>query len=96
MLEPLLECWFSGFLYKLFMHSKYQEIVINVLVTYIGLSPDLQSMEQIRRIMRPTDVPDTGMSLSQTTKDAISQLFQQYLSASIELNYMNCMHSPNK
>ena len=27
-----------------------------------GLSPDLQSMEQIRRIMRPTDVPDTGNS----------------------------------
>lgn len=26
-----------------------------------GLSPDLQGMEQIRRIMRPTDVPDTGM-----------------------------------
>jgi serine/threonine-protein phosphatase PP1 catalytic subunit len=26
-----------------------------------GLSPDLQSMEQIRRVMRPTDVPDTGM-----------------------------------
>ena len=25
-----------------------------------GLSPDLHSMEQIRRIMRPTDVPDTG------------------------------------
>ena len=25
-----------------------------------GLSPDLQSMEQIRRIMRPTDVPDQG------------------------------------
>ncbi|EEB90526.1 hypothetical protein MPER_11255, partial [Moniliophthora perniciosa FA553] len=24
-----------------------------------GLSPDLQSMEQIRRVMRPTDVPDT-------------------------------------
>uniref|UniRef100_A0A915MHZ6 protein-serine/threonine phosphatase n=1 Tax=Meloidogyne javanica TaxID=6303 RepID=A0A915MHZ6_MELJA len=24
-----------------------------------GLSPDLQNMEQIRRIMRPTDVPDT-------------------------------------
>ncbi|KOB64837.1 Serine/threonine-protein phosphatase PP1-gamma catalytic subunit, partial [Operophtera brumata] len=24
-----------------------------------GLSPDLQGMEQIRRIMRPTDVPDT-------------------------------------
>ncbi|CAG0878913.1 unnamed protein product [Darwinula stevensoni] len=26
-----------------------------------GLSPDLQSMEQIRRIMRPTDVPDQGL-----------------------------------
>ena len=26
-----------------------------------GLSPDLQNMEQIRRVMRPTDVPDTGM-----------------------------------
>ena len=26
-----------------------------------GLSPDLQSMEQIRRVMRPTDVPDTGV-----------------------------------
>lgn len=25
-----------------------------------GLSPDLQSMEQIRRVMRPTDIPDTG------------------------------------
>jgi serine/threonine-protein phosphatase PP1 catalytic subunit len=28
-----------------------------------GLSPDLQSMEQIRRVMRPTDVPDTGQRL---------------------------------
>ncbi len=26
-----------------------------------GISPDLQSMEQIRRIMRPTDVPDQGL-----------------------------------
>ncbi|XP_060935765.1 serine/threonine-protein phosphatase PP1-beta catalytic subunit-like [Limanda limanda] len=26
-----------------------------------GLSPDLHSMEQIRRIMRPTDIPDTGL-----------------------------------
>ncbi|KAI7869904.1 Metallo-dependent phosphatase-like protein [Spinellus fusiger] len=26
-----------------------------------GLSPDLQSMDQIRRVMRPTDVPDTGL-----------------------------------
>ena len=29
-----------------------------------GLSPDLQSMEQIRRVMRPTDVPDTGAWLN--------------------------------
>jgi serine/threonine-protein phosphatase PP1 catalytic subunit len=27
-----------------------------------GLSPDLKTMEQIRRIVRPTDVPDTGTS----------------------------------
>lgn len=27
----------------------------------VGLSPDLQGMEQIRRILRPTDVPDTGL-----------------------------------
>ncbi|KAL7753901.1 type 1 serine/threonine-protein phosphatase catalytic subunit glc7 [Sorochytrium milnesiophthora] len=26
-----------------------------------GLSPDLQSMEQIRRVMRPTEIPDAGM-----------------------------------
>lgn len=26
-----------------------------------GLSPDLHSMEQIRRLVRPTDVPDTGL-----------------------------------
>ncbi|XP_049276782.1 serine/threonine-protein phosphatase PP1-beta catalytic subunit isoform X1 [Anopheles funestus] len=26
-----------------------------------GLSPDLNHMEQIKRIMRPTDVPDTGL-----------------------------------
>ena len=28
-----------------------------------GLSPDLQSMEQIRRILRPTDVPDAGKEI---------------------------------
>lgn len=33
---------------------------MNVYVV-VGLSPDLQSMEQIRRIMRPTDVPDQGL-----------------------------------
>ena len=34
--------------------SKAQRIIL-------GLSPDLLSMEQIRRILRPTDVPDTGL-----------------------------------
>ena len=29
----------------------------------LGLSPDLQSMDQIRKIIRPTDVPDTGKLL---------------------------------
>lgn len=32
---------------------------------FLGLSPDLQSMEQIRRIMRPTDVPDTGREIQE-------------------------------
>ena len=32
-----------------------------ILTMHGGLSPDLQSMEQIRRVMRPTDVPDTGI-----------------------------------
>ena len=31
-----------------------------ILTMHGGLSPDLQSLEQIRRVMRPTDVPDTG------------------------------------
>ena len=31
-----------------------------ILTMHGGLSPDLQAMEQIRRVMRPTDVPDTG------------------------------------
>jgi len=26
-----------------------------------GLSPELSTLEQIRRIIRPTDVPDTGL-----------------------------------
>jgi serine/threonine-protein phosphatase PP1 catalytic subunit len=26
-----------------------------------GLSPELSSIEQIRKIMRPTDVPDVGL-----------------------------------
>lgn len=44
-----------------------------------GLSPDLQSMEQIRRIMRPTDVPDQGLLCdllwSDPDKDVTGSLF---------------------
>jgi len=31
-----------------------------------GLSPDLQSMEQIVRMARPTDVPETGTFMTTT------------------------------
>lgn len=32
-----------------------------IFCTHGGLSPDMQSLEQIRRLSRPTDVPDTGI-----------------------------------
>jgi len=32
-----------------------------ILCMHGGISPELKSFEQIRRIMRPTDVPDTGL-----------------------------------
>eukprot|EP00069_Balaena_mysticetus_P017939 bmy_11140T0 len=35
-----------------------------------GLSPDLQSMEHIRRIIRPTDVPDQGLPCDLLWSDA--------------------------
>lgn len=42
--------------------NKNKWFFIAILYMFIvGLSPDLQSMEQIRRIMRPTDVPDQGL-----------------------------------
>lgn len=32
-----------------------------ILCIHGGLSPDLKALEQIRRIIRPTDIPDTGL-----------------------------------
>ncbi len=32
-----------------------------ILCMHGGLSPELSSLEQVKRIMRPTDVPDTGL-----------------------------------
>jgi len=57
--------------YNLKMWKKFQE-VFNVLpfaavvdekifCIHAGLSPDLNTPEQIKRIMRPTDVPDAGL-----------------------------------
>ena len=46
------------------LFSEFFYFVYYILISCLhrsGLSPDLQSMEQIRRIMRPTDVPDTGL-----------------------------------
>lgn len=52
----------------------------NVLYLLLGLSPDLQSMEQIRRIMRPTDVPDTGTCIFfSTARSLLVPFFISYL-----------------
>eukprot|EP00479_Gromia_sphaerica_P008932 TRINITY_DN35_c0_g1_i2.p1 TRINITY_DN35_c0_g1~~TRINITY_DN35_c0_g1_i2.p1 ORF type:complete len:169 (+),score=30.10 TRINITY_DN35_c0_g1_i2:526-1032(+) len=32
-----------------------------IFCTHGGISPELKSFEQVRRIMRPTDVPDSGL-----------------------------------
>lgn len=41
--------------------SLYSLVDEKIFCCHGGLSPDLSSMEQIRRIMRPTDVPDQGL-----------------------------------
>ncbi|XP_074868640.1 serine/threonine-protein phosphatase PP1-gamma catalytic subunit isoform X2 [Carettochelys insculpta] len=45
------------------IYGFYDESIVDekIFCCHGGLSPDLQSMEQIRRIMRPTDVPDQGL-----------------------------------
>lgn len=50
-----IRCWF---LFIFFLH--YWSLILGHLY-FPGLSPDLQSMEQVRRVMRPTDVPDQGL-----------------------------------
>ena len=60
-----LDLGFNWLLY-LQMHFRYfcNHSLLDVILwgSYLlGLSPDLQSMEQIRRVMRPTDVPDQGL-----------------------------------
>ena len=34
---------------------------MQILCMHGGLSPELKSLEQVKRIPRPTDVPDTGL-----------------------------------
>eukprot|EP00116_Pleurobrachia_bachei_P003571 sb/3463833/ len=53
-----------------------------------GLSPDLQSMEQIRRIMRPTDVPDTEMEKPQEhfTKPSLARIAERCFRGSVMFN----------
>ncbi|KAJ7767840.1 hypothetical protein B0H14DRAFT_2632997 [Mycena olivaceomarginata] len=39
-----------------------------------GLSPELRSLDQIRRIVRPTDIPDNGMTRGQCYREPIADL----------------------
>ena len=66
--------------YNIKMWKKFQD-VFNVLpfaavvdekifCIHAGLSPDLNSPEQIKRIMRPTDVPDSGKRHFTASRDA--------------------------
>ena len=43
------------------MYLHWLELTSPHILCSSGLSPDLQSMVQIRRVMRPTDVPDQGL-----------------------------------
>lgn len=53
-----------AFNFMCFLPTKFKVEYLALCETFViipGLSPDLQLMEQIRRIMRPTDVPDQGL-----------------------------------
>ncbi|KAF9417438.1 hypothetical protein HW555_005441 [Spodoptera exigua] len=52
---------FSTLLFKFLICSLVVTVDEKIFCCHGGLSPDLQAMEQIRRIMRPTDVPDQGL-----------------------------------
>lgn len=43
-----------------------------------GLSPDLKTMEQIRRVVRPTDVPDTGICFTFILFLSKTQMFSSF------------------
>ncbi len=43
-------------------HSSFTSVWDTSKFVIQGLSPDLQTMEQIRQIVRPTDIPDEGMT----------------------------------
>ena len=62
----ILRFWFHNLIsasclfVMVYVHIYFLTLHAFIICLLAGLSPDLQSMEQIRRIMRPTDVPDTG------------------------------------
>lgn len=48
-----------------------------------GLSPELKSLEQIKRIPRPTDVPDTGLLCDLLWADPDKQITVRFCSATL-------------
>lgn len=63
-LLPLVSLHFFTFFFQVPFLTKmllFFTVDEKIFCCHGGLSPDLHSMEQIRRIMRPTDVPDQGL-----------------------------------